>query len=168
MENNGELISFSKKQMKLINIAKLSRIVAWILICGYVLSLVVNIYSNIQANNFSLPINAFQFRFLIQFAINQLINSFTGIGLWLILIGISIGLRMIVEIDFNFHVVSNSSQSTDEIQKLTEEENPAVFYDPRHVIRLDGLLSKVAILSIFLIGLNIFNGYFIYLCQNCS
>ena len=105
---------FTKKHIRLHNIASVANIFSWIALVGFTLSVALNFMSsmNFYAFQYSIspPYSLGDYSEMLMrdplrtanLVINLLRTFIQGVIYWLVLKGISLGLKMIVEIDLNY------------------------------------------------------------------
>jgi hypothetical protein len=160
---------FSSKHKKLLWISTLANILAWIALIVYalitlstILDFKYDILSLSQPQSYpnqGVPgVNTDYLTLGIKLLIRVVDAFYPGLVFWLGLIGISVGLKMIVETDINYReirsveVVSSytpEQASNAPIEELVGEENVPVFYEPQEVLKIEGRLSWLAIVAIF-------------------
>ena len=162
---------FSAKHKKLLWISAWANILAWIALIVYALIMLSTIL-DIRYDLLSLP------QFLgsskqgqlgvvteylaigVKLITRVLEACFPGIVYWLVLKGISVGLKMIVETDINYREIRKEEASSSRAQEQTSdapleepdaEDNVPVFYEPQEVSKIEDRLSLLAIIAIFVI-----------------
>jgi hypothetical protein len=167
----GTIDFFSSKHKKLLWISTWANILAWIALIVYAL-ITLSTILDIRYDLLSLP------QFLgsseqgqlgvvteylaigVKLITRVLEACFPGIVYWLILKGISVGLKMTVETDINYREICKEEASSSLAQEqagdipLEEpagDENVPVFYEPQEVSKIEDRLSWLAIVAVFVI-----------------
>ncbi len=140
---------FTKKQNQLLNISSTSKVIAWFSLAFFVFQFGSELYNFTTFLEWQrgAPYGEDLFYLIRNFSrITTILIQ--GFVIWLILLGISLGLRMIIETNFNYQGSSLDNASSATLDDGSNEDNPAVFYNPGLVFRLDDWLRKGAIIAI--------------------
>ena len=162
---------FSSKHKKLLWISTWANILAWIALIVYALIMLSTIL-DIRYDLLSLPqvlgsseqgqpgVVTEYLAIGVKLITRVLEACFPGIVYWLVLKGISIGLKMIVETDINYREIGKEEVSSSLAQEQTSdapleqpaaEDNVPVFYEPQEVSKIEDRLNWLAIIAVFVI-----------------
>ncbi len=158
---------FSAKHKRLLRIASLANIFAWLALTVYMLLAIGQVYEIVKYWELLVPAGLpgeTQLELLLQNSdnivnlISQVLSALLpGIIDWLVLKGAALGLNMLVETDINYRErraegeQGRSEQAADSQEpiEMGAEENAPVFFEPQEVLKIEGGLSWLAIIAIF-------------------
>ncbi len=163
---------FTSKHKKLFRISTLANFFAWVALIFYGFLTYTTIYEffslpQVQDYPNTIPVGVFSgyLELVVRLVTRILYAFYPGVVAWLVLKGISLGLKMIVETDINYREVrlEASSPSNDQegaideqSEELVDEENVPVFYEPSDALNIKEWLERVGIIAIFVFILSNF------------
>jgi hypothetical protein len=137
------------RHKKLLRFAKVIQIAAWVISVGFVLKLIGDLRLTLQFQSLNAMAQSGQLPWYIwQVVVSYLITILRGAGFWLVLMGISVGIRLVVETDKNYRL-TDSDQGEISAQEVIENAIPS-YYEPEYVLKLSEWMSAAAIISIIL------------------
>ena len=136
-------------QKGLLRIARVIQIAAWVIATGFVLKLFGDLSLTLQYQSLSAAVEGgLMFEYIWLVITDHLMTILRGAGFWLVLIGISAGLKLVVETDKNYR--KKESEQDGSPSGESEEVSIPTYYDPNLVLKLSDWMSNAAIISIIL------------------